>query len=140
MASKRHIVSVKGVIRFLTFNWNHSPRMIRYVLLVRSMPNVITFLYVQQMSIHNKINGQTNEAWVSCGNDFPHLLKAVEKSDKKRLIQRSQILWHKRRDSEAPTLHQKKQRERERERDFRLIKNASRIPKQGQRFPRPTFF
>ena len=90
--------------------------MIRYVLLVRSMPNVITFLYVQQMSIHNKINGQTNEAWVSCGNDFPHLLKAVEKSDKKRLIQRSQILWHKRRDSEAPTLHQKKQRERERER------------------------
>ena len=29
---------------------------------------------------------------------------------------------------------------KERERDFRLIKNASRIPRQGQRFPRPTFF
>ena len=66
------------------------------------------------------------------------LPKAVEKSDKKRLIQRSQILWQKGRDSEAPTLHQKEKRERER--DFRLIKNASRIPRQGQRFPRPTFF
>ena len=42
------------------------------------------------------------------------LPKAVEKSDKKRLIQRSQILWQKGRDSEAPTLHQKAKRERER--------------------------
>ena len=41
------------------------------------------------------------------------LPKAVEKSDKKRLIQRSQILWQKGRDSEAPTLHQKEKRERE---------------------------
>ena len=29
------------------------------------------------MSIHNKINRQTNETWVSCGNDFPRLLPKV---------------------------------------------------------------